>query len=649
MKKLLLIFILWCLINPGLCMADDASDYYILHDTELELKYIPKGVSIRDNITKTIMMKGFKNLCNPNNPIVTCGSEDCRPGMNITFPAIRLEPPSVSTIPLPDYTIYKKFRVFVPPGTTFLNLNIIAKPGKDVRTAVRMNYVPAAGDPANLTYTNQGTYELRYLDYFQVNLQPVGSQISVYNSTPYPIDNSINPLSEDHSGWIYINVLSGVDNIQSINYSFTVNNMVYGPWYSNYYRGQDTHGLDNQSILPMVAAMAGSQLLTAYGQQVTEQALKEVGILFQDESGQTSESSLSTGEGSVIPFGCCKVVCCVGIGIMATPTGVSNAFDGFADAVIDRLDQLFVSANEAFHSYWGLPISMEFKKNRQAYTKLVENQNQVFSDLVTGLGAAQAELKTQEQFGKHSLFDTIYLGNDIAEAVQIQKAAEPLLIKKIYDEFETYRHQFTNPSKIIAHQAQKNNDILTGQTLVASEGTMDPGQIKAAMQMSEILLDPYPELALPEAKKQTSQGKRYTTVRSVKKAQLIISQYLLSENITEQAPTVSAETVNKIRSSMGYTGDPLAQDSRLSSKAFMELLVDCKFANPNWYTEGADKNYYGLSREGLVLKAFSLEQELHMLFKLHRQTLLKAQIYAAQITHKMNPELNQAFKDAVSK
>jgi len=382
---------------------------------------------------------------------------------------------------------------------------------------------------------------------------------------------------------------------------------------------------------------------------VTEQALKEVGILFQDESGQTSESSLSTGEGSVIPFGCCKVVCCVGIGIMATPTGVSNAFDGFADAVIDRLDQLFVSANEAFHSYWGLPISMEFKKNRQAYTKLVENQNQVFSDLVTGLGAAQAELKTQEQFGKHSLFDTIYLGNDIAEAVQIQKAAEPLLIKKIYDEFETYRHQFTNPSKIIAHQAQKNNDILTGQTLVASEGTMDPGQIKAAMQMSEILLDPYPELALPEAKKQTSQGKRYTTVRSVKKAQLIISQYLLSENITEQAPTVSAETVNKIRSSMGYTGDPLAQDARLSLKAFMELLVDCKFANPNWYTEGADKNYYGLSREGLVLKAFSLEQELHMLFKLNSQTLLKAQIYAAQITHKMDPELNQAFKDAVSK
>lgn len=653
MKKLLFIYTLLCLILPVLCLADDAGDYYILHETKLLLKEIPidlKGQE-REAFTEKYSREGFNELANPGDSLVACGSENCNPGISITFPQISL-PPSLtgipSAVPSVDYPIREKFRVFVPPGTTFLSLTITPKPGKDVRAAVRMNYVPEGGDPATLAYTNQGTYELRYLDYTQVNLKPAGNQISIYSSTPYPLESSVNPLAEDHSGWIYVNVLAGVENIQSINYSFTVNSMIYNPWYYNYYQGSDVYGLDDQSIVPAVAAMAGSQLLQSYGQILSEKMLKELGVMFQDSSGQIVQSDVHSGDGTVIPFGCCKVVCCVGIGVMATPTGVTSAFNSFASSATNRLDQLFKSANQAFYQYWGLPITSEFSKNRTAFSKLMKNQNQVFQDLFVGLGAAQAELGNQEQFGKFSLFGTIRLGKDIAKAAQIQKEAEPQLVSKIYDELETYRHQFASADKVLAYHIGKDDALFKGQNIVDTEGTMGTDQIKASIQISEILLDPYPDIELPEAKKQTRAAEISTFKRMVKKSQLLLSQYLYSENIAEQSPTILTETVNLIRTSMGYSGDPLPEGSRISSKEFMALLVESKFANPNWYTESADKNRYGLTRESLVLKAFALEQELHRLFKLHRQTLLKAQIYAARINHQMNPELNKAFNIAVS-
>ena len=650
MKKLFFINVFFCLIVPCMSMAEDASDFYIMHDLKLLLKEIPEDLEWHEvnKFIERYSREGFQELSNPHDSLVACGSEDCRPGMSITFPYLTMTPPPLSSIPPPDFTIYKKFRVFVPPGTTSLNLNIVTKPGKDVKVAARMNYVPEINDTTNLSYTTQGTYELRYLDYSQVQLKSANNQIHIYNSTPYPLSSSVNPLAEDHSGWIYVTVFSGVENIESINYAFTVNSIIYNPWYNNYFKGQDAYGLNDQSIIPMVAAMAGSQLLKTFGQVLTEEAIKKLGVMFRDKTGQIVQSGLYSGDGSVIPLGCDKFGCCVGIGIMATPTGVANAFNAFQRTAICGLDQMFTSANEAFHLYWGLPITTEFSKNRQAFTKLVENQNNNFQQLFVGLAAGQAELKTQEQFGKYSVFNTIHLGKDIAQATQIQKAAEPQLTKKIYDELEAYRYQFTNPDQIIDYHNEKNEDIFQGTNLVATEGTMDTDQIKAAIQMTELLLDPYPDIKVPESKQQTRAAKITRTVKTAKKSQLVISQHIYSENITEQSPTVSNEAVNKIRASMGYTGDPLPDGSRISSKAFMELLAESKLANPNWYTEGAGKNDFGCSREALVLKAFALEQDLHRLFKLQRQTLLKAQLLAGRVNLKLYPELNQAFENAAS-
>lgn len=641
MRKLLLIYTFIHLMVPGVCSANNPTDYYILHDTKRMFEYIPRHETELIQVWK----QGFKELCNPNDSVVVCGNDRCSAGNHITFPPVELEAPLPGPTP-PDYSKFQKFRVFVPPGTTALNLTLKTKPGTDVKAAVRMNYVPDASQPAALSYTTPGTFELRYLDYAQVNLKASTSSLSVYNSTPYPLEHSINPLAESHSGWVYVDIFSGAQNIEAINYTFTVNTIVYTNWFSTYYQSRDVYGLDDQSILPAIVALAGSQLLQGYGIQLTETVLKELGLKFQDSAGQQVQSALSTGQASMIPFGCCKFFCCFGIGLMATPTGVSMAFNYFADSTIPRLDDLFISANESYYQWWGLPIPQEFYKNRQAFSKLVENQDQVFHQLFTGLGMAQAELKNQKQLGKDSVFSSIHLGEDIAKAVQINKTAQPQLTEKIYDDLTTYRNQFANPDKVIDHHLKKSGDTLTGQTLLSPSGTLDPDQMNKAKQMTELLLDPYPALKLPPAAEQTPAGKKYQYLRRVNDAQLLVSQQILSENISLQAPTVSAELVNKILASMGSKQEPLPEGERMSSKAFMQLYMDSKSANPNWLAEPADKWLVAIAREKLILKAFALEQEFFALQQFERQTLQKAQAFAARVNLKMHPDLNLAYINA---
>ncbi len=647
-KNLIILFFLLC---PAIGFAEDATDYYILHDTPVLIEYAAKGSTPKDPQSKTTVIQGFKNIYNPNNSIVICRREDrCSAGQNITFPSVSLVPPSLSASN-PDYSYLKKFRVFVPPGTTSLNLNIIPVAGKNVRAAARMNYVPeckGCNSPGELTYTEAGSYELRYLDYSEINLQAENEQINIYKAPPYPFAKGINPLSENHAGWVYVDVFSGVQNIKSINYTITVNTMTYKDWYRDYYSGNDAYGLDDQSILPSVAALAGSMVMQSFGMEITEALLKELGIQHMASSGESVTSSIVSGGGTVIPFGCCKVYCCVGIGIMATPLSVFNSYQEFTTSTILDLESLFLSANQTFYNYWGIPIASEFAKNREAFSKLVANQDQAFHDYFVELGVAQQEMKIQEKLGKNAIFKNIHLGSDIAKSVQAQKKAEPKLTAKFFEDVEKYRGKFKNPETLFYHHLENKDEDISGDTLVSSTGTLDPDQIKTAMAINELIVDPYPELQISDANKKTEPGKTYETLRLVKKAQLTLVQYLLSQNISEQSPTITAEVVNKIRGYMGVTEAPLPEGERISSKAFMDLLTDSRNANPNWYAEIPEKNKYGISRDKLITKAFTFQQELHDLHKLQVKTLLMAQTLAIKINELTDRQLTVAFKDATS-
>ncbi len=643
MKRIILLILLFL---PAAGWADDPTDYYILHNTKVDLTEKVLGEeAAEDPDTERIILEGYRQLHNPNSSITVCRTLDsCSAGRTITFPTITLNAPSSLDLN-PDYTNLRKFRVFVPPGATHVSLKITTEMNRTVKTAVRMNYVPQVDQ--SLAITEQGSYELRYLDYHEINLKTANSQISVYGDSPYPLEDDNYPLSEDHSGWVYVNVFSGVQNIESISYSLTVSTMVYRKWYQGYYTGSDDYGLDNQDIIPAIAAFAGSQILKQYGLQISDALLDSLGIKFENNAGTSMQSSLDTGEGTVIPFGCCDWACCVGVGIMATPQGVQNAFDAFENSTINRLDQLFIDANITFYDHWQA-IVPEYAKNREALAKLVEHINNEWHRNITQFGMAQQELKIQEKFGEKAKFDTMCLGENIAKAIQVQKDAEKKLHPHISQSADTYRESFKNPDTIFEHHLAKDTNDLSGQVLLTSSGTMDVEQIKKAMAMNELILDPYPELQLPESKKTTRHGQRYETLRIIKKAHLAIAQDLLSANITQQAPTIDSAIVNKVLTDMGVTEGLLPEDTRISSKQFSQILIDSKNANPNWYTQIADKNSFGLEREQLVVKALTLEQELQELFKLHKQTMLKAQLLAAQVNETMDPQLIAEFKKAAS-
>lgn len=140
--------------------------------------------------------------------------------------------------PLYSYSLreegeYRDFKVFLPPGSTRVSLNVFCVNDAywmwTVSRFVRLNnngQIKFEGYGEHPEYVDSWGYTLSELesDYrFSKNWDGV-IKIAEYNFQE--------PLSVDESGWIYVRVLGGW-NVKGISYKISVNPNMYAEWYRN--------------------------------------------------------------------------------------------------------------------------------------------------------------------------------------------------------------------------------------------------------------------------------------------------------------------------------------------------------------------------------------------------------------------------------
>ncbi len=336
--------------------------------------------------------------------------------------------------------------------------------------------------------------------------------------------------------------------------------------------------------------------------------------------------------------------CCNSSGPIATPMDVSIAATEATAAVnaFTAAESELINAN-IYNA--GQSITAEIQKSRTASSKLFENQNTALRELFIGFGAAQQEMKTQERSGKFARFNSLCVGPEVGAGIQVGKKAEKKLSKKLEDDTKEYNKFWKNPDDLRDHHAKKDPEKINADVLFPVNKTLVPEELKHAQNMVELIVNPYPELQIPEEVKGTDQAKLYELLQKQKKALLAIPQLVFNKSLAAVSPTLPlGNQATELHRQMGGTGTPeQVVDGKISPYAFLDLSADSRFASPNWYAEVATKDELALLRESLAMNAALLEIQNRKLELIQLQTLMAAQESAMKIQENMNPTLNDQF------
>ena len=331
---------------------------------------------------------------------------------------------------------------------------------------------------------------------------------------------------------------------------------------------------------------------------------------------------------------------------IATPMGVNLAAQQAAATVnaFTTTQSAIINANIL---NTGQAITAEIAKNREATTKLFEHQNDTMHQFFTEFGSAQAELKNQDRVGKFARFDNLCVGPDIGAGVQVGKKAEKKLAEKLEEDSRAYNTFWKNPDKLLAYQIEKDADKLNADFLFPSNKTLHPDDLKHAQNMAELIINPLPEMELPQRVADQKAGKEYLLRQKQKQALISIPQLVLNKALAAVSPTLPlGEVATELYRQMGNTETPEEViDGKISPYAFLSLASDARFANPNWYAELARKNSKALLSESLAMDAARLEIQNRMLELTQLQTLMMAQ-QSAMDAQQVN-ETNYLYTKAV--
>lgn len=340
--------------------------------------------------------------------------------------------------------------------------------------------------------------------------------------------------------------------------------------------------------------------------------------------------------------------CCSNTQPIATPMGVElaateavakvNAFTAKQSAIINANIR---NSGEA--------ITAEIAKNREATSKLFENQNTELHKMITQFGMAQAELQNQERVGELSRFDSLCVGPEIGAGVQVGKKAEKQVTAKLEKDSNTYNKHWKNPDKLIDYHLNKDSEKINANLLFPATKTLAPQDLKHAQDMVELMINPYPEPQLPEKAKGSSAAKQYELLQMQKKALLSLPQLAFNKAVAANTPTLPLEkAATELYRQKGNKGVPeTVVDGKISPYAFLELISDSRFGNPNWWSQVSKKNIKAVLSDSLVLDAARFEVENRRLELEQLRTLMAALENATQNQDQMHATLNQLYIDAV--
>lgn len=341
------------------------------------------------------------------------------------------------------------------------------------------------------------------------------------------------------------------------------------------------------------------------------------------------KDSPSVGPGTRV-YGKCRS------GPIATPSDVSTASTWVADKIGAQIKKV------------GENLAMESQKSTSIITKLFEDQNTKFNNMLKQFRMAQQRSKTTEEFGPQAMFNSICDSPELAAGLQVGKNAAVKIKKTLQTEVSKYNSKWKSFKDIEKYNTSKKYEDMDSSVLFPDQRTLTTKNLKRAKDLVEISTNPYPELVLTDRQKKTRKGKEYENLKKIKKARISLSQEVYNAHIAVNSPTMSLgrwykNSYKKITGS-NETPDAIV-NGKVSPNAVLEMATDLRFANPNWYSDLAKKNYMAMERELLSMTAVRMEIEYRQLMLLQQIALLLAQDQAVK-TNQLNGQLEELKQDA---
>jgi hypothetical protein len=298
----------------------------------------------------------------------------------------------------------------------------------------------------------------------------------------------------------------------------------------------------------------------------------------------------------------------------------------------------------------GKAIGTELTKNRESEKVLIQNQNQETQKMLAGFGVGQQEMYKQKNFGPQSRLDSLCTGIEMGGRLQNGKITEKKVAQKLGEDIQKYNKRWTSIDAIQKFNMQKDPLKINSAALIPANKTMTNEQIKDAQALSEMITNPIPETQISDDQKETMPGKKYEVVQKFKQARLIIPQIVFNKNIAAHSPSMPlGGQATKMYQAMGGKGTPPeVVDGKISPYAMLNLMVDSRFANPNWYASLGAKNEVALMREMLAMDAVKMEMQRRQLELTQLMTLMIAQDTSDQLAKDYKPALNDLYKKTIT-
>jgi hypothetical protein len=337
------------------------------------------------------------------------------------------------------------------------------------------------------------------------------------------------------------------------------------------------------------------------------------------------------------------VGCCSSTGPIATPQEVSLAAHKATSDVNSHTTMESMAIQNSIETV-GETLAIELQKNRTSNESLVEFQTNSIRDLLVQMGSAKEKVEAERTFGPQSRFDVLCAEPEIGGNIQAGEIAEVQVQIRLEDDMKTHNREYRSEKAIRDYITDVPFEKISSESLFPSNKTLKKEGVKDAQNLSQLITNPNPNPELSDADKKTAAGRLYENQRKIKESLLVIPQLVFNKNIAAHSPSVPlGDQAIEMHKSMGGSGDPDEigiVDGKVSPYAALDLMVNSRFSNPNWYAELGEKNEVAMMRELLAMEAVNLELQRRQLELTQLMALMFAQEASFQIRENLDPNIS---------
>jgi hypothetical protein len=334
--------------------------------------------------------------------------------------------------------------------------------------------------------------------------------------------------------------------------------------------------------------------------------------------------------------------CCSSTGPIATPQEVSLA----AHKATNEVNAHTTVESQAIQyriDTVGETLAIELQKNRTSNENLVEFQTNSIRDMLVQMGSAKEKVEAERIFGPQSRFESLCVEPEIGGTIQAGDKAEKQVRAKLEEDIQDHNRTYRSGKEVQEDIVQIPFENISSEYLFPSNKTLKKEGVKDAQNLSQLITNPNPTPGLSDADKKTKAGELYEVRRKMKESALIVPQLVFNKNIAAHSPSVPlGDQAIEMHKSMGGSGDPDELGivgGNISPYAALDLMVNSRFSNPNWYAELGEKNETAMMRELLAMEAVSLELQRRQMELTQLMALMLAQEASGQIQENLDPNI----------